>query len=70
MTNHEISCTKLLIKWCEHKAKEERSLIGRCRVAYKDPPLHLLTNKYADTLEAAAKLFDDLAANLKEILNR
>lgn len=56
----------LLMNWCRHKAREERKLIGRCRTAYKQPVLAGLTNRYADTLEAAAKLFDDLHDQLEK----
>ncbi len=69
MTEHAKGCHRLLIKWCEHKAKEERKLIGRCRTAYKEPVLHGLTNRYADTCEAAAKLFDDLRAEPERTVN-
>lgn len=65
MSTHEQFCRRLLAKWCEHKAKQERALIGRCRRAYREPTLAKLTNQYADTLEAAAKLFDDLRAEIE-----
>lgn len=66
MKTHEQSCRALLIQWCTHKASEERKLIGRCRTAYKDPVLMNLTNRYADTLEEAAAIFEKLAKELMQ----
>ena len=64
MNDFEKSCRRLLVGWCKHKASEERKLIGRCRTAYKSETLAHLTNRYADTLEQAAQLFDNLAKEL------
>lgn len=68
MTSHEQSCHRLLAGWCKNKAIEERKLVGRCRTAYREPILGGLTNRYADTLEAAAKLFEDLGVELERAI--
>lgn len=70
MNEHQKFCHELLIKWCAHKATDERKLIGRCRNAYKEPLLSSLTAKYADALEEAAKLFDNLREELEESLEQ
>lgn len=68
MNDHAKSCHRLLTKWCAHKASEERAKVGRCRTAYKDPVLSGLTNRYADALEASARIFEDMQSDLERIV--
>lgn len=70
MTNHEKSSRRLIMKWCDHRAAFLRDGIGRCRTAYKEPVLGGLTNRYADALEQAAKVFDAYKAELNSEISR